>query len=65
MLLPVRIIKKFIADESGQSSTEYILILFLAFMVFTKLKDQLKTIVGNLLTKTEQKSTDVLQDDWH
>lgn len=58
------LLKKFIADESGQSSTEYILILFLAFMVFTKIKDKLQPIIKGLTDGVENKSNNVLKDDW-
>lgn len=62
MLTMKNTLKKFLSDESGQSSTEYILILFLAFMVFSKLKEKIKPIIENLLNGTADKGNDALKE---
>ena len=55
------IIKRFVADESGQSTTEYILILFLAFMIFSKIKGPIIKVVEGLTTGVEDKARDAFQ----
>jgi hypothetical protein len=58
-----RTIKRLITEESGQSSTEYILILFLAFMVFNKIKGPLLKIVNGLTGDVDRRATDAMRDE--
>lgn len=50
-------LKRFISDETGQSTTEYILILSVVVMIAMKFKNtfgtQLDKIVGSLSTQIE------------
>jgi Flp pilus assembly pilin Flp len=56
-------LKKFWKDESGQNTTEYILMLAVLFMVFNMFKKKLMEIIKGLLTGIDQKAQNAMQDD--
>lgn len=46
-----KILRAFIREESGQSTTEYILILAVVVMIAMKFKDQVGKLIGQRVDK--------------
>ncbi len=44
-------LKRFLRDEEGQSTTEYILILAVVVMIAMKFKDQVGKLIGGRIDK--------------
>jgi Flp pilus assembly pilin Flp len=58
----IRTFKKFLQDESGQTTTEYILILAVIVTIIMQFKNRLGTIIGKLFTTLDTESTNAAQD---
>jgi pilus assembly protein Flp/PilA len=56
-------ISNFLREESGQSTTEYILILSVVVMVAMKFKDQFGRAITGLLTNVTGKANTFTQDE--
>lgn len=55
-----KILRAFIREEEGQSTTEYILILAVVVMIAMKFKDQVGKLIGG---RIDRLSTDLNQFD--
>jgi Flp pilus assembly pilin Flp len=55
-----KFIRAFIREESGQSTTEYILILAVVVMIAMKFKDQVGKLIG---ARVDKLGTDLQQFD--
>lgn len=51
---------EFLKDESGQTSTEYILLVAVVAVIILKFKDKLKTLLDGLIDNVFQKANDEL-----
>ncbi len=56
-------IKNFVKDESGQTTTEYILILAVIVTIFMQFRKKLTTILGKIFDGLDSKTTEVIEDD--
>ena len=56
-------IVEFIADDRGQSTTEYILILSVVVMIALKFKTTFQTKLGTILDGLGNKMDSAMQDD--
>jgi Flp pilus assembly pilin Flp len=56
-------IKRFAQEETGQTTTEYILMLVVIVTIFVKFKKQLNSILGGLLGGFEQKTKEAMDED--
>ena len=56
----IKHLDRFIRDEEGQSTTEYILILAVVVMIAMKFKDKVGTLIGG---RIERLSTDLSKFD--
>ena len=56
-------IRSFFLDESGQTMTEYILILAIVATIFMNFRGKFIGILKNLFTGLEEKTSDVFEDD--
>jgi Flp pilus assembly pilin Flp len=54
---------QFLKDESGQTTTEYVLILFLIVTLCMQLKSRVIKILNKLFEGMESKTTDIMSDD--
>ncbi len=52
-------LKNFIREESGQTTTEYILILAVVVTMIMQFKKKFKTIIEGLLGKVEGQTDDI------
>ncbi|MGE3263454.1 MAG: Flp family type IVb pilin [Bacteriovoracia bacterium] len=52
--------KNFLQDESGQTTTEYILILAVIVTIFMQFRKKLLTIINKLFAGLDQASDDAL-----
>ncbi|MGZ3649645.1 MAG: Flp family type IVb pilin [Bdellovibrionota bacterium] len=55
-------IKKFLQDESGQTTTEYILILAVIVTIFMQFRRRLLTIITKLFGKLDSATDDAVKD---
>ncbi|RYZ73314.1 MAG: Flp family type IVb pilin [Proteobacteria bacterium] len=55
------LISRFCKEESGQSTTEYILILVLVLMIFNKVKGKVVQIIEGSTTKLDSGLTDAMK----
>ena len=55
-------IQKFLKDESGQTTTEYILILAVIVTIFMQFRRRLLTIITKLFGKLDQATDDAVKD---
>lgn len=55
-------IKQFVKDESGQTTTEYILILAVIITIFMQFRKKLLGILGKIFGQLENETQDVIQD---
>lgn len=56
-------LKKFISEDSGQTTTEYILMLAVLVTIFMQFKKKLSTMLGNLMNGVEGKANRALEDE--
>ncbi len=56
-------IKRFAREETGQTTTEYILMLVVIVTIFVKFKKQLNRIITNLMGGLESKAGEAMQMD--
>lgn len=63
---PMVNLKNFLQDESGQTTTEYILILAVIVTIFMQFRRKLTDILGKILGGLDDKTQEVLDDpgDW-
>ena len=55
-------IKEFLQDESGQTTTEYILILAVVVTIFMQFRRRLLTIITKLFGKLDSATDSAVQD---
>ena len=55
-------IKRFAREETGQTTTEYILMLVVIVTIFVKFKKQLNGIINNLMGGLDKKAGEALDD---
>ncbi|HEY8278188.1 MAG TPA: Flp1 family type IVb pilin [Bdellovibrionota bacterium] len=55
-------IQKFLKDESGQTTTEYILILAVIVTIFMQFRKRLLAIITKLFGKLDAATDDAIQD---
>jgi Flp pilus assembly pilin Flp len=55
-------LQKFLKDESGQTTTEYILILAVIVTIFMQFRRRLLTIITKLFGKLDQATDDAVKD---
>jgi Flp pilus assembly pilin Flp len=60
---PMVTLKNFLKDESGQTTTEYILILAVIVTIFMQFRKKLTGILGKIFTGLDKNTETVLQDD--
>lgn len=60
---PMVNIKNFLQDESGQTTTEYILILAVIVTIFMQFRRKLTDILGKIFTGLDGKTQEVLDDE--
>lgn len=56
-------IKNFIKDESGQTTTEYILILAVIVTIFMQFRKKLTTMLGNVFGQLDKATDDVIDEN--
>ena len=56
-------IRNFFLDESGQTMTEYVLILAIVATIFMNFRKKFIGILKNIFTGLEDKTSDVFDDD--
>jgi Flp pilus assembly pilin Flp len=54
-------VKNFLQDESGQTTTEYILILAVIVTIFMQFRKKLLSIINKLFNGLDQASSDALE----
>ncbi len=59
----LKLLKCFLKDDRGQSTTEYILILSVVVMVALKFKGQFSKTMGNMMNNLDGKLNGALNDD--
>jgi Flp pilus assembly pilin Flp len=59
-------IKKFLKDESGQTTTEYILILAVIVTIFMQFRNKLTKVLGKLFSGLDEGTDEILRggSDW-
>jgi len=57
-------INNFLKDESGQTTTEYILILAVIVTIFMQFRKKLLGILGKIFGQLESSTDDVIQEDF-
>lgn len=55
-------IKSFVKDESGQTTTEYILILAVIVTIFMQFRKKLLAILSKVFGELESSTNDVVQE---
>lgn len=55
-------IKQFLKDESGQTTTEYILILAVIVTIFMQFRKKLLAIINKLFGSLDSATNDAIQD---
>lgn len=56
-------LKKFMQDESGQTTTEYILMLAVLVTIFMQFKKKLSAMLNGLMSGVEGKAARALEED--
>jgi Flp pilus assembly pilin Flp len=56
-------IKNFVKDESGQTTTEYILILAVIITIFMQFRKKLLGILGKIFGQLDSATEDVIDED--
>jgi Flp pilus assembly pilin Flp len=56
-------IKQFVKDESGQTTTEYILILAVIITIFMQFRKKLLGILGKIFGQLESSTEDIIQEE--
>lgn len=54
--------KEFLLEESGQTTTEYILILAVVVTMIMQFKKRFKTIMDNLLGRVDDQTSDIFDE---
>jgi Flp pilus assembly pilin Flp len=60
---PTVTLKNFLKDESGQTTTEYILILAVIVTIFMQFRKKLTGILGKIFGGLDSKTGQILEDD--
>lgn len=60
---PMVDIKNFLKDESGQTTTEYILILAVIVTIFMQFRNKLKGIITKIFGQLESSTEDIIEED--
>lgn len=56
-------LKKFVQDESGQTTTEYILMLAVLVTIFMQFKKKLSAMLNDLMGGVSNKAAKALEED--
>jgi Flp pilus assembly pilin Flp len=56
-------IKRFVKDESGQTTTEYILILAVIVTIFMQFRNKLTTMLGKLFKGMDEGTEEIMNND--
>lgn len=56
-------IKNFMKDESGQTTTEYILILAVIVTIFMQFRKKLTTMLGSVFGQLDKATDDVIDEN--
>ncbi len=56
-------IKQFVKDESGQTTTEYILILAVIITIFMQFRKKLLGILGKIFGQLDDSTNDIIQEE--
>lgn len=60
---PMVDIKNFLKDESGQTTTEYILILAVIVTIFMQFRNKLKGIINKIFGELDTATEDIVQEE--
>lgn len=60
---PMMALKNFLKDESGQTTTEYILILAVIVTIFMQFRNKLTKIIGTIFGQLETSTQDIIDED--
>jgi Flp pilus assembly pilin Flp len=60
---PMMALKNFLKDESGQTTTEYILILAVIVTIFMQFRNKLKGIITKIFGQLDDATGDIIEED--
>ncbi len=60
---PMMALKNFLKDESGQTTTEYILILAVIVTIFMQFRTKLKNIINKIFGELDTATGDLIEED--
>jgi len=60
---PMVYVKNFLKDESGQTTTEYILILAVIVTIFMQFRNKLKGIITKIFGQLDDATGDIIEED--
>lgn len=60
---PMVDLKNFLKDESGQTTTEYILILAVIVTIFMQFRNKLTKIIGKIFGELESETDNLIEDE--
>ena len=60
---PMVYVKNFLKDESGQTTTEYILILAVIVTIFMQFRNKLKGIITKIFGQLDDATGDIIEEE--